>query len=251
MIVTTTAIAFISLSVGLGVCGWRFLKAFRKMNDSVGGGRIGFLLTLFFLGFTFQTGGILGLGTLFFAAVPGGLHVVAITANAFLTLLAILGVYTSYHIFSPRAAPWPAMILVLLFGVIGVTLTIVTDLKPFITSSGGVEWNAMPPLSLIMFFLLLMSIGSQLYIFTRLFLQAGTRELKITSAIIAFIALGGVITQFIRFILFRDGTATAFHSRVYDVATGLLGLIFIVGLVVIPFIRSRTTKVSKEDRLVR
>ena len=237
MVITTTSVAFILLGVGLGVCGWRFWSAYRK---GVRDDKTGLLLSIFLFGFSFQTGVLLGLGTLFSAGNPAGLLAVLVTANFFLTILALLGIYTSYYIFLPQKSPWPPMLIVFILGAITFILTIADPPQPFIAPSGGIEWNANFLISLFVFYLLLISIGAQLYIFGRLFFQAVTREIKLLSFALAVLAAGGIIDNFLRFIILY-GVEADFRTRVYDIGTAALGMGFIVVFVVVPLIRSWIT----------
>lgn len=236
MTITTTSVAFILLSLGLGICGWRFLRAFQKSGAELGG-RIGFLLVLFLFGFAIQTGIILGVGTLFFAESPVGLRGVLIAANTFLTLLAILGVYMSYYIFWPRFSPLPLAAATLLIGAAALVFALTIPFQPFLTLSGSIEWNMPFPLALTTFYLLLISIGAQFYIFARLFFRAESREIKTLSFFLALLALGGVVDQFVRFFILSASTPDV-RARLYDIGHALIGLGFIGVLVVAPFVRS-------------
>ena len=238
MFIPTTSIAFILLSVTLGFCGVRFFKAFQRNRVLQENSRIGFLLALYFFGFAFQTGIILGLGTLLFASSSQGLYFIVLSANIFLSFLAVFSVYIAYYIFHPQASPLPVMISVFSLGFFTVALTIAFHPVPFVTPAIGVDWNMPLPLSLSLFYLLLTSIGVQLYIFTNLFLRATTREIKVLSFLVAALALGSMIDAFLRFVLFHTATAD-FRTRIYDLVNGLIGLGFIVAIIVTSFIQNR------------
>lgn len=244
MVITTTAVAFILSSIGLAFFGWRFLKAFRKTSDSEGGSKVGLLLSLFFIGFTIQTGVILGIGSILLSQYQNGLHLLLVIANSFLTIIALLGAYTTFYIFFPKKSPLFLMATTLILGIVAAVLSIINPTTPFITAKGGIDWNVAPPLSLIMFCLLLIGIGSQLYIFTNLFFQAKTRELKNTSLIISVMALGGIVGQFFRFIVFQGNSNPTFRTNVYDFTTGAVGLIFIVGLIILSFSKRKDSVVK-------
>lgn len=233
--ITTTAVAFILSSLGLAFFGWRFSKAFHKTSDSKGGSKVGLLLSLFFIGFTIQTGVILGIGSILLSQYQNGLHLQLVIANSFLTIIALLGAYTTFYIFFPKKSPVFLMTATFILGIAATILSITNPSAPFITTKGGIDWNVASPLSLVMFCLLLIGIGSQLYIFTNLFFQAKTRELKNTSLIISVMALGGIAGQFFRFIVFQGNSNPTFRTNIYDLTTGAVGLIFIVGLVILSF----------------
>ena len=247
MVITTTAIGFILLGLGLTFCGWRFLKAFQKIGGLKSGSRIGFLLTLFLFGFAFQTGVILGFGTLFTAPDPKGILLVFIFANLFLTFLAMLGIYTAYYIFLPRKSPMTLMIIAFLIGVVTFVFTLMYPPQPFVAASGGIEWGISFPLSLLVFYLLLFGICAQLYIFGRLFFQEKTSEIKILSFVLTLLAFGGIIDQFVRFILLH-GAADDIRTRIYDITTAVIGMTFIVYFVFFPLFRSYRSTKSRDSR---
>lgn len=209
--------------------------------------KIGFLLSLYFFGFAFETGVILGLGTLLFALNPEGLYLVVAAANSFLTILAAFGVYVAYYIFHPRLSPWPAIFAVFLLGILIVTLTVASHPKPFITPARGIDWNVQFPLSLVTFYLLLIGIGGQLYIFVNLFFRAISREIKILSLILAVMALGGIADAFLRFVALHTVAADV-RTRIYDFLHGFIGLGFILTIIIASFMRKLTT--PKDEKII-
>ncbi|MEK7554846.1 MAG: hypothetical protein AAB518_02590 [Patescibacteria group bacterium] len=238
MLVTKTALAFIVLGLGLAFCGWRFLKAFRKAENPQGNRKIGLLLTLFFFTSSIQTAGIIGLGSLFLAENLENLYYVSLAANIFLSTFAVLGVYTMCYVFFPKIKLWIPIIFVLALDLLGVVLTVLTHPIPIITSGGNIDWNLGPALSLVTFTLLLLGIGAQSYIFINLFSFAKGRELRITSLFLAISSFGAVIAQFINFILLRKADAF-FRTNIYDGLTVLTGILFLVGLGIIPFFKGK------------
>ncbi len=175
MVITTTAVAFILLSLGLAFCGWRFLRASSKVGNIKNNNKSRFLFPLFFLGFAIQNG-ILGFGTLLFAHNSEGLYFILLVANSFLTIVATFGVYAAYYIFSPRTSPWPLIIVTIILGITAVVFALVAHPRPFLTSQKGIDWNMPFTLSLMTFYLLLIGIGSQFYVFVRLFFQGKELE---------------------------------------------------------------------------
>ncbi len=178
MLINTTSIAFIFLGIGLTFCGWRFFRAFKKSGDQQKGNRIGFLLAMFLFMFAFQNGIILGLGTLLFANNPKNLFFILILANLFLALIAMFGVYVAYFIFAPRSSPLLPILIIALLSVIISVITFVDHPQPLINARNGIDWNISFRLSLSVFYLLLISIGTQFYIFIRLFFLTRIREIK-------------------------------------------------------------------------
>ena len=243
IIISTTSIAFILLSIGLAFCGYLFLRAFRKGDGSQS--KIGLLVSMLFLGFAFQTGVILGGGTAFFAGNPTGLFFVLIAANSFLTLIAMFSIYVAYYIFAPRTSPVPVIVLTAMIGIASVILQIITHPQPHITPQGGVDWGMSFLLSLLTFYLLFISIGSQAYIFIKLFFQAATRQIKLLSFLFGTIATIGILVQFVQFVvLYR--VSTDIRIRVYDVGTGLLGVGLIIAIVLLSLLFRKRSVVDKE-----
>jgi hypothetical protein len=225
MIITTTAIGFILLSLGLALYGLRFLKALRV--DAPPNDRTGFLISLYFLGFAFQNG-VIGFGTLFLASSPEGLFFVSILADSFLTLVAIFGIYIIYYILIPKESPWFAMVFTFILGLIEVSLDIILHVQPFVTSAKGIDWNAPFLPSLILFYLLLISIGASLYIFMRLFFQAKSKEIKVLSLVLAIAAAGGITDGFVGFVLAPLIKINDITTGIYDVGIGIISIFFIV-----------------------
>lgn len=236
MVVTTTAIAFISLSLGLTFCGLWFLKAFRKAGGIGGDKKIGFLIASIFLLFGFNNG-LIGVGALLFARNAEALYFILMASHFFLTLIAILGVYTSYYIFSPRLSPYLTMVLSGILGAIGIITTVITHPQPYISAQNSIEWGYSFSLSLLVFYILFISIGSTVYIFGRLFLTAKTRQLKILSLILSVLGLAGILLNFIKLVLLHNAD-TAVRTSIYDFGTVLMGVVFIVALAIGPIIKN-------------
>lgn len=234
MVVTTTAISFILLGLGLGICGWRFLRAFKITG---GDSRIGFLLSIFFLIFA-GTNLILGLGSLFFAKTPAALFGAMVFTNGLLATLSILGVYIVYHIFSPGTPTFFPMAILTILGISAVAATIAFHPQPFLTPRNSVDWGAKFPFSLVMLYLLSLSIGSALYIFTRLFLEAKNREIKFLSLTIAILALAGVIQALLQYAVFGNSVVDI-RTKIQDVILGLIGVGFMITLLAVPAIKNK------------
>src|SRR3989338_958637 len=224
MIITTTSIAFILLSLGLVSCGVWLLRSFQKDGGVREYGWVGFLLSGLFLAFSFNNG-IIGVGTLLFAKNSEALYFILITAHFFLTLIAILGVYTVCYIFSSRLSSYIGMAFVGILGTVGVIMTIITHPRPYISLQNSIEWNMNFLPSLLFFGILFISIGSTLYIFTRVFLAAQTRQVKFFSLLISTLAFAAILIHFIRFILLY--TDTYVRNSIEDFGTLLMCIVFI------------------------
>ena len=244
MVLTTTSIAFILLSIGLLVCGWWFLQAFRNTDRFKADRRIGFLLSSFFLGFGF-TDGIFGLGAFFFATNSMGLYITLIVYNIFLALLGMLGAYTAYYVFFPKRSPYALMFLIGLIGVAATAVTILTYPQSFITTGNSIDTNMSRSLSLLMFLLLFFSIGAPFYIFSRLFFDAKTFKTKLLSLTISILALAGILNVFIDLVLLRDAPIN-FRTQFQNIIIGGIGAGFIIALVIIPFAKRLFTLQRKK-----
>lgn len=210
--VTTTAVAFILLSFGLGFCGWRFYGAFQG-----GGGKSnsGFLVASYYFIYSLQAS-VLGFGSLFFAKYPDGLYWVTILSSIILAIITVYGVYILSCIFSWRNKfifLFPSSLLALsqLF------LTIYTSPKPYINESNSVVWNFSPLLSLFIFVSLAVSISVFFYIFMHIYVTAKNISTKILASFLAVSAVLGIIANFFYFIL---STGSPF----YEMTTAFIGL---------------------------
>lgn len=201
--------------------------------------KMAFLIGSHLMGFAIQTGIVLGLGTFLFAHNTTGLFVVSLVANIALTLLAILGIYTAFYIFFPRSSLWPAVVITLLLGVVSLILLLTTHQGPILTVENSIDWNMNFPLSLITFYLLFIGIGSQFYVFTKLFLLASIKEVATLALSLALLSAGGIISSFINFIVFHN-IETDIRTRTYDVMQGLLGIAFIFAVFAFSTFKTRT-----------
>lgn len=251
MIITTTSIAFILLSLGLTACGVWLLMTFKKEGGVREYGKVGYLLSSLFLGFGLQNG-IMGFGVLFFAKNSAALYYVLVISHIFLGAVALLGVYIAYYIFShQRLLSGFVVFIAGYIGINSVARTIATHPKPFITLQNGIEWNMGFPLSLLVFNTLLISIGSTLYIFIRLFLTAETREVKNISLTLSILALLGIVFAFIRLILLYNADI-AIRTRIYDFGIIAIGALFIISFLIVPVIKNliQATK-TKDAKFIR
>lgn len=248
MVITTTAVGFIVLSLGLALCGWMFFKAFRK---TAGDSRVGFLLSAIFLGFSLQNG-IVGLGMLFFANNPEILFYTLILSHFLLVLLGILGIYTSYYIFSPKISPLFLIIVEIILGILAIIILVVDHPQPFLTIKRGIDLDSNFLTSFTIFYLLFVSIGSTVYIFTKLLFQSKSRQIRLLSLVLSLLGILGILNIFIRFVVLYSGTVE-WRTRIFDIGLGIIGAIFIIALFIGPkikdWIRSRKTSIFSEEKI--
>ena len=235
MVITTTAVAFILLSVGLAFCGWRFLRAFLKSNDSRINSRAGLLLSLFLFASALQNG-VLGLGALFFANNPDGLYSVVLLSHLFLATMAGISTYLVFYTLLPKQSPIAPISLVGVLGVFFVSATILYHPQPFLTPENGIDWGVNSPLSILMFSLFLISLAPPTYLFLKIFLTTISKELRLVSFAVAVLHLGGIINVFTRLILFRERFPTL-RTQLLDVGVAIVGAGFVLVFVVVPAIK--------------
>lgn len=227
MTITTTAISFSSISIGLAFCGIRFLQASKKNRDQWTKNKAGILLAVFIFNFVLVNVP-LAIGSLFFTGSPQIFYWLILVSNIFLTITAILGVYIVFYLSFPSISSLPGMILTCILGISLTTLTFVNHPHPFIDSRGAIDFNFSRGISVLLSYLLFISIGSTFLIFTPLFSKAKTREVKAISFMMSTMAIVGIINVFIRYLLPNGITPDSLRNRLFDVILAILGLTFIV-----------------------
>lgn len=201
------------------------------------GEQTNWLVTFYFIFFAIQNS-ILGLGTLFFANNPQFLFWVLIAADLFLIAPCIIGILAVYHIFFPKRSPYPLIVLSGVLAIAGLIIGLVALPQPFMTPQNGIDWNMPFSLSLIMFYLLFISIGASFYIFLKLFRMVQTREMRFFSFMMIIVALIGLVDSFVRFILLHESDHSL-RTNLYDVGVSLIGIIFILFFVFWPHIQGK------------
>lgn len=247
MVITTTAISFICLSLGLAVCAWRFSKAFGVGGNSPGERKIGLLISSYFFSSAFQNG-VLGFGTLLFAANPRGLSIAVTVGTLFLVFVAIFGIYVTHYLFWPGRSYLPLAIFTGVVGMAGFILSLVLHFQPILTPDHGIDWNAPWSISLVIFYLLFISIGSFFYIFARLLFRTKSRGMKIFSFLIAGSAVVGIIDAFIRFVLW-SGQSGGIDARTYfyDMGIGIIAAIFALVFLFFPISRKTSDRAERKE----
>ena len=238
MIFTTTSLAFIILGIGSGVFCLMFRRAFRKQQDSgVGEVRVGKLISAYFFIFAVSTGIILGLGTLFFGGSPTGLFSILIAFAIGLTILGMLGVYSIAYIFFPKDSPILPVGFTAVMGIVALIALFVAHPQPFLLR-GSIDWNLTFQVSMFLFYLVCVSLGSLGYIFVRLFQRTGTEHMKALSLFLAFASFSGATVPFIIQLVFH-GLDVTFRTRATDVFLGLLGATLIIFFLTLFFLKNK------------
>lgn len=221
---TTTGIGLLLFSLGLAFGGFRFFKAFRKVDgSSSAGGKIGILLCATFFG-TALALGILAMGTLFFAQNSEALYKILVVSHIPLTLTAMVGMYLVFYTIFPSVSPWPGVGVALALGVNLVALTILTHPRPFIDASGGVDWNMSPTLAASLCYLVFINIGTQLIVFIHSFFHTKSREVRVVSFVMILVLFMSVVNMFTRFLL-PHITNDFLRTRIFDLMFTVMGLI--------------------------
>jgi len=235
MVVTTTAIAFIALSLGLGFCGLWFFRVFQKSSKQKKP-HTGFLISMCFFASALHNS-ILGFGFLLFAKNSANLYTISIIAHIFLTFFALISLYTVYYIFLPGASPRFAISLVIIISFIGLIYAFAGGQQPFLTQQQSIDWNMNLPFALSTFYLLLISLSVFFYIFMRLFRGTESQGMKLLSSVIMGSAIVGIVNVFVRLILFYNAP-TSLRTNVLDTGISIMGAIFVVGFIVVPIVKN-------------
>ncbi len=242
MVITTTGVVFSISSLGLILCGFWFFKAFQKIGGLRSGSRVGILLSVFFLSLAFEHA-LLAFGGLFFATMPDALYAILVVNHFILAVAAALGTYLAFYILFPKISSWPATFMILAFGFFGTALTIFTHPQPFIDANNSIDWNMQRPAELSIYFLLMLSLVAPILIFMRNLFQSVSRDVKIVSFIIVLTHSLGMINVSILFsgLFYEEGNL---RTDIFDKVLGVIGILFIVGFLVIPFVTGWVSKIT-------
>lgn len=223
---TTTGIGLLIFSLGLAFGGFRFFKAFRKVDGSSTGSKIGILLCTTFFGAALVLG-ILAIGTLFFAQNSEVLYKILVVSHIPLTLTAMVGMYLVFYTIFPSLSPWPGVSVALALGVNLIVLTILTHPRPFIDASGSVDWNMSLILAMSLCSVVFVNIGTQLTIFIHSFFYTKSREVRVVSFVMILILLVNIVNMFTHFLL-PHITDDFLRTRIFDLMFAVMGLLFII-----------------------
>lgn len=232
MAVTTTGIAFTISSLGLAFCGIRFFKAFQNMGGLRSGNKTGILISVLFLGFSFQHA-ILAIGGLFFAQLPEALYAILVIDQFVLAFVTALAVYLAIYILLPTLSPWPAAIAIFLFSVFINGLTITEHPLPFVTTNNSIDFNMPYWLKLLWYNILLIGIGAPFLIFTKNFLLAKARNVKTISLVMMAVHFVGIVNVSIIFGGFLAGLGEIKFS-LFDIILAIIGMVFIFAFLLVP-----------------
>lgn len=235
MVITSTAVAFMLLSAGLALCGWRFLYTFKATNTPNTKSKTGFFLGLCFLLSSLQNA-VLGLGLLLFANNSGFLLATEVVSHLALSVLAVVCIYTAYYIFLPHSSPYPAIITTVILSGLGFISAIEDPSFPFLTPEKSIDLNMSFSFASITFLLLFISLSVFFYIFFKIFRNTKIREVKILSFIISISALIGIINNS-AYLLFPRSISLSARVSTFNIGIGLIGVIFVFTLIIFPLIK--------------
>ena len=243
MAITTTGIAFSLSAIGLAFCGIRFFEAFQKMGGLRSGNRTGILLSMFYLGLSLQHA-ILAIGALFFSKFSEALYIFLIVDHVILSIVTALGMYLTFYIFSPKFSPWPATIVIFLFGIFVAGLIAITHPLPFVTATSSVDWNMSYQLNIWAYYLLIINIGLPFIIFSKNFFLAKTKEVKNVSLIIMIIQFLGIINVSILFT--KIFIKNEVKNQIFDIVLVVIGLLFIGAFLLTPVVIGWKAKILRD-----
>ncbi len=239
MVVTTTAVAFILLGLGLGLCGWWFLKAFngKKTDINQRKDKVGLLLSTF-LFLSGAQNGMIGLGSLLFSTNQSALFFTLILSEVLLILSVLFGVYSVYYIFFPKLFSRSALYVFTFLGYLLILLSFIFRSQAIITPEKDISWVMNPLVAVLTLFFVLTSIGSFIFIFSQLFLKGPTSGIKTLSGALAVLGFAGLTNVCMRFATFI-GFQNDFHS--IEISMGLIAVGIIIVLFSAPHLRRLPT----------
>lgn len=217
MVVTSTSIAFILLGLGLGLCGWFFLKAFNESSSKIP--RIQYLLSIFLVFSSLQNIG-LGLGLILFAQNHFALLIVLLLSQFLATIHSVLGLFIVFYIFFPKRSPNYSIVWITIIGLILIIITTLNHHEGMVISE-GVGWTTNFLENTLMFLILSISIGSFIYIFSRIFLQSSNLKIRFFSFFLMIFGIAGLSNTFIRFILTNWVKVNGYYIEVGNAIIGL------------------------------
>ena len=227
-----------TLSLGLAICGFLFLRALGSTAKSGERSKVASLLTALFIGFSVQNG-VMGVGALLFANNSQALFVVLMISHLLLAGIAVLGVYTAHYIFAPESSPKLNMLAA---GAVGLAVwagMLLTHPNPLLTPQGGIDWNMDARLAALVFYLLLISIGSTCFIFWKLARATTSRSLRNISFVLAGLGFLGVLNVFIGLVVLHSASDMTLRTIALDTGIGIIGIGFVFFLVVAPYFKKR------------
>lgn len=233
MTFTTTGIGFLFSSLGLGFCGLRFYGSFKRIGGIKSKNRTGLLVSLLFLTMSTQHV-LLSVSSFFFIGTPVFSKII-IVVHIVLSLISLLGTYLLVFIFFPKISPLLPVLLTTAVGTIMVVQTILLNPEPTISLNRGINWNFPYSLSINLYYLLLIQIGSIFFVFSRLLLMSKDHLVKAVSFIVMALSFGGIINIFFSFGL-PGNQSLETSIRRFDVIMMITGILFITVFLLVPAI---------------
>lgn len=234
MVITTTGIAFTLSSLGLAFCSIRFFGAFQSIGSETRLNKSGLLLSTYFL-LTSMQHGIMASGSLFFANNPEALYATLVFVNLLLTLLAPFAVYLTLYILKPKFNSWALVLSALALGIYATAQTLELHPLPFMTSGHSIDWNTQPSLQIFLNLLLIVSIGTPIFLFAKILFGNFSKNVRRIFLILTFVHVAGVINVTILFgrWLFGDYDIT---NRIFDVILIIIGMVFVAVFLIAPLV---------------
>ena len=236
MTFTTTGLAHSLTSLGLIFCAFWFFKAFQHIGGLRSGRPLGILLSLLALGIAFNQS-LFALGSLFFVKNPEAFYAIIVVANLVSAITAALGVYLAFYVLLPKFSPWPATIIVLIYGLFVTTLLLITHPQPFITPNGSVDYGISRSVKPFFYYLWLITVGSPFLIFTKNFFSAVSKDVKMVSLIIVLATIFGFINTSVYYFSGIFKFIDDVRVFAYDGTLSIVGILLIMGFLIIPIVR--------------
>lgn len=227
MIITSTALGFSSLSVGLFFMWIWFFYASKRASS--GKNYSMSLITFSFLATTLHSS-FLGFGFLFFAQNPPMLRTMFAISQILLTIFAVISLYGLFYTVFPKKSPIIPLFFIGSLGIFNFIFTLIEKIQPILRSSYIISWDMSLSVSLMTIYLLCVGIGSLGYIFAHLFFIAKTKEMKIISFIITLSAIAGSINTFSGSVILYNSSHAELRTTILTYGTLCIGILFILGI---------------------
>jgi len=224
--VTTTGVAFIFISVGVALCGFRFIYVFKKDN-SHDSRKLSLLIGMSFLS-SATHGGLLGIGALFFLDNYSVLSFIALGAQVFLIAFATVSVFTVFYVLYPKLNKYLASAIPLFLGLASIFVYVVEKPQPYLVEN-NVSWDLSYLLSVLTFYLFFLAFGALFGLFAQLAYLSKSTEVRVLACVISVLVVLGLINVYLNLILFYGGRTMGGFSGIDFLNTGLLviGVAFI------------------------
>lgn len=199
-------------------------------NASPESKKIGLRITSFILSYV-SILTIMALGCLFFSWTGYGLLTTFVLHTIAIFISNILAVTTIFFIFFPSRSPKTLVILICLLNIAFILLAFKYPPKPFFDINSRLNWGLTFPLSLHLFYLLSISIGSMVYIFFRLFLASSKKTVRYLSLGFSISSSMGIFNVFILLVASRWKNSIqliSFGEKMVAITGILIAILFIL-----------------------